>query len=66
MADKKQVIANNQDSNEAISIPAKDITEISEDELEQVSGGSRTQDVTVNKHKTADKIAAAVDAYIKG
>ena len=39
--------------------------ELSEKDLEQVAGGGSIQDVTVNKAKTADKAAAAMDAYIR-
>jgi len=42
--------------------------ELSERELEKVSGGDTkpiTQDVTVNKAKTADKAFNAMDAYIR-
>jgi hypothetical protein len=44
--------------------------ELTEDALEQVSGGTKVaaalQDVTTNKQKTAEKAAAAADAYIRG
>lgn len=59
-------------SNEDTAITNPEITEMSEDDLEQVSGGSKntiksvTQDVTANKTKTADKIAKQMGDYIKG
>ena len=40
--------------------------ELSESELAKVAGGEITQDVTVNKAKTADKAFKAMDAYIRG
>ena len=43
--------------------------ELSVDELERVAGGDTfqiTQDVTVNKAKTADKAYSTWDAYIRG
>ncbi|MDQ0471598.1 hypothetical protein [Labrys wisconsinensis] len=41
--------------------------ELSEDDLATVAGGTPvTQDITVNKAKTADKAYAIMDAYIKG
>ena len=39
---------------------------LNESELATVSGGGITQDVTVNKAKTADKAYQQMDAYIKG
>jgi hypothetical protein len=43
--------------------------ELSESELSKVAGGETlkiTQDVTVNKAKTADKNFQAMDGYIRG
>jgi|UPI000489E68B hypothetical protein len=43
--------------------------ELSESELSKVAGGEAlkvTQDVTVNKAKTADKAFQAMDGYIRG
>jgi hypothetical protein len=42
---------------------------LSESELSKVTGGETikvTQDITLNKAKSADKAAAAVDGYIRG
>lgn len=43
----------------------ENITELTEEDLEQVSGGEITQDITVNKAKTADKAFNAMDGYIR-
>lgn len=42
------------------------VAELSDKALEQVSGGTMHQDIAVNKQKTADKAAAAVDGFIRG
>ncbi|MDQ1422322.1 MAG: hypothetical protein QOJ52_4284 [Acidimicrobiaceae bacterium] len=39
--------------------------QLREDELDKVSGGI-TQDVTVNKAKTAEKAFQAMDGYVRG
>jgi hypothetical protein len=43
-------------------------TELTDKALEGVAGGGKaiTQDVTVNKAKTADKAFQAMDGYIRG
>ena len=43
-------------------------TELTDKALEAVAGGGKaiTQDVTVNKAKTADKAFQAMDGYIRG
>ena len=44
--------------------------EVDKDSVDSISGGDTkfqiTQDVTVNKAKTADKAFTAMDAYIRG
>jgi len=42
------------------------MTELNEDAAQNVRGGEITQDVTVNKAKTADKAFNAMDGYIRG
>jgi hypothetical protein len=66
MEDKKQdVIDSVPTSNEDVVTPT---TEMSEDALEQIRGGSKnsiTHDVTVSKSKTADKLSKQMDDYIR-
>jgi bacteriocin-like protein len=55
-------------SNEDVVTPTPEITEMSEDALEQINGGTKTSithDGTVNKTKTADKLFKQMDDYIR-
>ncbi len=40
--------------------------EVDKDSVDSIRGGEITQDVTVNKAKTADKAFTAMEAYIRG
>jgi len=42
------------------------VAELSDKALEQVSGGTMHQDITVNKQKSAEKASNAIDALIRG
>jgi bacteriocin-like protein len=56
-------------SKEAVVTPTPEITEMSEDALEQINGGTKTgitHDVTVSKSKTADKLFKQMDDYVRG
>lgn len=52
--------------NEKLDDLEQPLTELNEDAAQSVRGGNITQDVTVNKAKTADKAFNAMDAYIRG
>ena len=39
-------------------------TELTVDDLEQVTGGATTQDITINKQKTADKAVESIGKHI--
>ncbi len=50
---------------DAEKIPEKPITELTDEDLGHVSGGTKSQEVG-NKAKTAQKAADAIDAFIRG
>ncbi len=46
--------------------PERPETELTDEDLGHVSGGTRPQEISARKVKTADKAADAIDHYIRG
>ena len=62
---KQKLINQNSTINEEKLTTGYDKTELSDEDLDQVKGGNITQDVMVNKAKTADKAFQAMKGYVE-